>query len=253
MSKKRTLPFWMFPGSWGLTGKVYEEAAAYYYLEGEKLEKRLLEIKYDSDSKALALALLAIDLKYHRINPYNYDVKVWEIENDKEISVEAKARIDFKHGKITELELDKILVETNFTEGVERNEAILDMMYKHRKISKDEYDKEVATLHEKPWIGIIDQGFDQELGVNGVYFEFDWNSHWIDYLRLNGYVGHSEEEIVEQWFQDVCRATALNNAGASSTEQDMLLPLAGRAGRHNGAGASARTQTIRRDNGTFYS
>lgn len=42
--KKKFLPFWMMPGSWGLSGKTYEENKARYYYDGVDLEERLLEI-----------------------------------------------------------------------------------------------------------------------------------------------------------------------------------------------------------------
>ena len=49
-----------------------------------------------------------------------------------------------------------------------------------------------------------------ELGVNpenaqAGYIELDWNDHFIEMLHNNGYTASSDEEIVNKWFNDVCR------------------------------------------------
>ena len=40
--------------------------------------------------------------------------------------------------------------------------------------------------------------------TNG-YFELDWNTAFVSKLRESGYTGRTEEEVVEQWFNDLCR------------------------------------------------
>lgn len=40
-------------------------------------------------------------------------------------------------------------------------------------------------------------------------FEFDWNKEFINKLISDGYAGHSDEDLVEQWFSDVCRNVVL--------------------------------------------
>lgn len=40
--------------------------------------------------------------------------------------------------------------------------------------------------------------------TNG-YFELDWNEAFVKKLRDNGYSGRTDEEVVEQWFNDLCR------------------------------------------------
>ncbi|CAM6054519.1 unnamed protein product [Sphagnum tenellum] len=234
-------------GSFGLVGKVYQEAEAYYELDGEDLARRLAEIAYADDPKALKTKLLSIDLVYGKIDVYEHDIKLLEIDghhNDKR----AVAGIDRKHGKLTEYDYDVLIAELDYpNDNLEREHALLDIQAKHGKITKIAYEKKQATLDEKPWIGIVDQGIDLEMGVNGVYFEFDWNSYWIDYLRLNGYVGHSEEELVEKWFQDVCRATAAANPVADDENAVAPHPVAGRYHR--------TANRYRKDDGsgTFYS
>ena len=261
------MPFWIMPGSWGLSGNVYEEAKAYYYYSGEMLDRQLAEIKHKDDMRALKLAMLDIDLKYNKISQYEHDKKTILIkyENDQKIvdtkllsldlkynkineyeydirlleingytDERSKAEVELKHKKISEYDFDlKVLELTQEKDTKEYEHLLLQIKFKHGKIDKLAFDKQSNTLDEKPWIGIIDQGFDETQGVNGVYFEFDWNIQWIDYLRMNGYTGNSEEEIVERWFQDVCKATA---ATVMPEEIDNnVFPIAGRMpSRKNG-------------------
>jgi len=236
---KKLIPFRFLPGSWGLVGKVYDEAEAHYRLTGEDLERRLVDINFTGISHAEKY--LELDLKYNKISPYEHDIKILELYEKNKIT--DKAKIDLKHKKISEYEFDKIEAKEN-NEGILQDHALLDVEFKHGKLSKNEYEKQKANLDNKPWIGIVGQGMDFEQGVNGVYFEFDWNSYWIDYLRLNGYTGLLEEEIVEQWFQDVCKA----NAEAENLNEDIdSFPIAGRM-----TNLRKKTNRFRGDDGTFY-
>lgn len=64
--------------------------------------------------------------------------------------------------------------------------------------------KEFATRKKEPWVGVLNTHVNQENVRNG-FFELDWNEYFIVQLKQAGYVGGSEEEIVDQWFQDLCR------------------------------------------------
>ena len=46
------------------------------------------------------------------------------------------------------------------------------------------------------------------------FFELDWNEYFVQSLKLNGYRGTTDEEVVDKWFQDLCR----NVASDSGTE-----------------------------------
>ena len=35
------------------------------------------------------------------------------------------------------------------------------------------------------------------------FFELDWNEHFVRELRINGYNGDTEEEIVDAWFRTI--------------------------------------------------
>jgi hypothetical protein len=68
--------------------------------------------------------------------------------------------------------------------------------------------KQKATKKGEPWFTIVDVEIDSENPRNGA-FELDWNEPFVGMLRRHGLVGDSDEEIVDQWFQDLCRQIAM--------------------------------------------
>jgi uncharacterized membrane protein YdbT with pleckstrin-like domain len=70
--------------------------------------------------------------------------------------------------------------------------------------------KEVATQKKEPWVGVLDTHVNKENVRNG-FFELDWNEYFVVQLKSAGYVGESDEEIVDKWFQELCR-----NVGAEA-------------------------------------
>lgn len=192
------------PGSWGLEGQAFEEAEAAYYYDGEDLERRLAEIRLRDKPAELKLRLLDLDLAYGKITAYEHDLAFLRATSrDTRTNI---LELDLRHGRITAYEFDRTMVEISTPDGAQRDAAMAAVDLKHGKITQCEHDKRIADINDEPWIGIKDHGFDPAQGMNGVYFEFDWNDRWIEFLRLNGYVGQSDEEIVEQWFGDICRS-----------------------------------------------
>jgi len=64
--------------------------------------------------------------------------------------------------------------------------------------------KELATENKEPWVAVLTTQVNKENIRNG-FFELDWNEYFIRELRLNGYTGDTEEEIVDKWFTELCR------------------------------------------------
>lgn len=223
MNKNRLIPFRMLPASWGLAGQAFDEAEAYYMFDGEELQRRLAEIRHRDDPKQLARKRAQIDRDHGVMDEYDYRKKVLEIDGKTGDRREQLA-LDLEFGKIDNYQHDRERATLDYTEA-DLDLALAEIDLAYEKITQREYDKTVATSKQEPWVGIINDGYDQKLGINGVYFEFDWNSYWVEYLRLNGYQGTSEEEIVKRWFQDVCRATALEDDPQESAD---IVPFSGR-------------------------
>jgi hypothetical protein len=64
--------------------------------------------------------------------------------------------------------------------------------------------KEIATENKEPWVAVLDTHVNKDNIRNG-FFELDWNEYFVLQLKSNGYQGDTEESIVDQWFQDLCR------------------------------------------------
>jgi hypothetical protein len=68
--------------------------------------------------------------------------------------------------------------------------------------------KTEATKKGEPWVNIISVDLDPENIGNGS-FELDWNEFFIAKLLRSGYAGKTDADIVDRWFQDVCRNVVL--------------------------------------------
>ena len=64
--------------------------------------------------------------------------------------------------------------------------------------------KTAATANKEPWVTVLNTHVDPTNPKNG-FFDLDWNEYFVLMLRRSGYTGSSEEEIVDQWFSDLCR------------------------------------------------
>ena len=71
---------------------------------------------------------------------------------------------------------------------------------------------------EKPWVKVLDMNVSPDNPRNG-FFELDWNDEFVNNLKQNGYQGQSDEEIVDKWFQTLCRTIG--------NEQGVDVPGAG--------------------------
>ena len=67
-----------------------------------------------------------------------------------------------------------------------------------------EKEKRLATQQKKPWVAVLETSVDPKNISNG-FFELDWNDEFIEMLVDHGYIGSTQEEIVEKWFKGVAR------------------------------------------------
>ena len=67
---------------------------------------------------------------------------------------------------------------------------------------------------EKPWVKVLSMNVNPDNPRNG-FFELDWNKEFVNMLQQNGYQGDNEEQIVDRWFQTLCR-TIGNEQGIDS-------------------------------------
>lgn len=68
--------------------------------------------------------------------------------------------------------------------------------------------KALATEKGEPYVNIESVELDPDNIGNGA-FELDWNEFFVAKLIRAGYKGKDDQQIVDQWFQDVCRNVVL--------------------------------------------
>ena len=73
---------------------------------------------------------------------------------------------------------------------------------------KKKSDKDMATQKGEPYIAILSMDVDPN-NINAGSFEFDWNDKFISNLSRAGYQGKTDADLVDQWFQTVCRNVVL--------------------------------------------
>ena len=68
--------------------------------------------------------------------------------------------------------------------------------------------KELATERGEPYIEILRMEVNP-VDINSGAFEFDWNDKFVANLIRAGYQGKTDADLVDQWFQNVCRNVVL--------------------------------------------
>lgn len=87
------------------------------------------------------------------------------------------------------------------------------------KLLKKKDPKAYATSKKESWVNVLDMKVNKDNIRNG-FFELDWNEYFIKELRINGYNGATEEEIVDAWFKELCGNVAQSD-GVASEEKPM--------------------------------
>lgn len=83
-------------------------------------------------------------------------------------------------------------------------------------------EKALADLNKEPWVGVLSTNIDVKNPKSG-YFELDWNENFVDMLRNSGYTGKTGEDVVDRWFNDLCK-----NIAASVAEDSKFVANADR-------------------------
>lgn len=68
--------------------------------------------------------------------------------------------------------------------------------------------KDLATERGEPWVEILSMELNSDDPGQGA-FELDWNDKFVANLVRAGYQGKTDQDIVDNWFQTVCRNVAL--------------------------------------------
>lgn len=176
MKKRRLIPFGLMPGSWGLSGRSRQIAEAEYYYQGYDLDLALNDIENHDNDYLRAQGKLEIDLSRHKITQKEY--------------LESSLSLKLDHGEISQQEHDLDLLEIQLFQG---------------DITEQEHDKQRATLLNEPYVNVLEMGMDRENVYQG-YMELDWNDAFVQMLQDAGIKGTSDEDVVNRWFNGLCRS-----------------------------------------------
>lgn len=65
--------------------------------------------------------------------------------------------------------------------------------------------KDLATEAGEPYVEVISVEMEDPNDPSSGFFELDWNDIFVQTLYDAGYSGRNADEVVEQWFNDLCR------------------------------------------------
>ena len=105
-------------------------------------------------------------------------------------------------------DLEKALAEIDAESEDDKVLAALEIDLKNERIGRSEYDKRRAEILKEPYVNVLHMDVNPENAKAG-YIELDWNEHFVKFLHDNGYTGTSDEDVVNKWFNDVCRTVLI--------------------------------------------
>jgi hypothetical protein len=79
---------------------------------------------------------------------------------------------------------------------------------KAEEAAKKNDPKARATAAGEPWVNVLGIEVDPDNPGAGA-FELDWNDVFVARLIKSGYQGKTDADVVDNWFQDVCRNVVL--------------------------------------------
>lgn len=80
--------------------------------------------------------------------------------------------------------------------------------------------RQIADAKGEPWVSVVQVELDPENIGNGA-FELDWNEKFISNLVRAGYKGKTDADMVDLWFQDVCKNVVAENFEQWEANQPM--------------------------------
>ena len=66
-------------------------------------------------------------------------------------------------------------------------------------------EKTIANIDNEPWVKVVDVQFADPRQPSTGFFELDWNKAFVESLVEAGYSGRTDEDVVDMWFNDLCR------------------------------------------------
>ena len=116
------------------------------------------------------------------------------------------------------IDLEKKLAEIYSESEKEKDLRVLEIDYNNEQITEQEYYKKKAEINNEPYVTVLKMDINEDDPKSG-FVELDWNEEFVKFLHDNGYVGKDDSEMVNKWFNDLCRTILLQE----SQDQDFGL------------------------------
>lgn len=88
-----------------------------------------------------------------------------------------------------------------------------------KQAAKVKTPKDIATEKGEPWVNVLGIEVDPDNPGAGA-FELDWNDIFVARLIKSGYQGKTDQDIVDNWFQDVCRHVVMETYAQEQADPD---------------------------------
>lgn len=170
--------FYLNPKNWFLDKKTKKVAHINYFLDGEERDRALARLE---DPVAQHELSLAIELKYGHISNHEYTKRLIAWRKNMQQMTVAEAEI-----------------------------SLLENDLAHQQVTQVQYDKRMADIKKEPWVIVASVNLDPKNPGAG-FFELDFNEHFVEMLALNGYGGIEADDIVNEWFNDLCKNIVLED------------------------------------------
>ena len=139
--------------------------------------------------------------KKSRLIPFRFMPAAWGLDGDSY----KKAEIEYYYDGY---ERERKLAEIDYADRPKTLKLRLaEIDLKYGKVKDGEVEKLKASLKGEPYVSMTTT-YDHRYGVNGVFFQGDWNQEWIDLLRENDYVGATDDDVMTDWFNHLCASIA---------------------------------------------
>jgi hypothetical protein len=88
--------------------------------------------------------------------------------------------------------------------------ALEKINFKYGHTEQHTYDKNMATHKGEEYVRVVGMELDENKPGQG-FFELDFNENFVEYLAKAGYDGLEPDQIVDNWFSDLCKNIVLND------------------------------------------
>jgi len=95
---------------------------------------------------------------------------------------------------------------------------------KPKPLSKAKKPRKPKVKKQKvePRVDVLKFDFDPQNPRLGS-IELDWNKEFIELLIKSGYTGNTEDEIVDKWFNDICKMIAYNQYPGTAVSTSSMV------------------------------